>query len=422
MNILFAWELGANFGHLARQLPIARELRAHGHSVQFAVNDTMVARSLLSPHGFRFVQAPYNIKQPRLRMPPANYAEILLAEGFHDSRELLWRVDAWRNLFDLVQADVLLIDHAPTALLAGRLAGLPRVALSNGFELPPDLNPYPTFRPWESPSATRLAKSQQYALDHINAVCHACRHTPLQRLHEIFDGAVKALVTLPELDHYGARAGERYLGPIHAQLGGAKANWPAGEGKRILAYLRSDVPGFNALIKTLKARTNPILLVAPNASRKWVEQIADRRFAVYPGPIQVEPLLAECELGISYGGSGTLSQFALAGVPQLVLPKNVEQYLGAVRVAQLGAAIVIEQARREEDLASALDQVLNEEHFQHASREFAKKYFRFSPKQAVAGVVRMVEQSQPESVMSLTQLFNRLTLTNSYQLPAPSSK
>lgn len=332
-------------------------------------------------------------------MPPANYAEILLAEGFHNPRELLGRVDAWRNLFDLAQSDVLLIDHAPTAMLAGRLAGLPRVALSNGFELPPDLNPYPAFRPWESPSATRLAKSQQYTLDHINAVCRACRHTPLQQLHEIFDGAIKAFVTLPELDHYGARAGERYLGPIHAQLGGAKVSWPEGDGKRILAYLRPDVPGFHALIKVLKARTTPTLLIAPNAPKKWVEQITDRRFAVYPNPIQIEPLLADCELGISYGGSGTLSQFALAGVPQLVLPKNVEQYLGAVRVAQLGAATVIEQARKEEDLASALDQVLNEERFQHASREFAKKYFRFSPEHTVAGVVRMVEQSQPESMI-----------------------
>lgn len=396
MNILFAWELGANFGHLARQLPIARELRAQGHSVQFAVRDTAVARSLLG-HDFRFVQAPYSIKRPRLRMPPANYAEILLAEGFHDPRELLGRVDAWRNLFDLAQSDVLLIDHAPTALLAGRLAGLPRVALGNGFELPPNLSPYPTFRPWESPSASRLAKSQQLALDHINAVCRASHHAPLQHLHEIFAGAAKALITLPELDHYGARAGERYLGPIHAQMGGAKVSWPEGEGKRILAYLRPDVPGYHALIKVLKARTNPTLLVAPNAPKQWVEQIADRRFAVYPGPIQIEPRLAECELGISYGGSGTLSQFALAGVPQLVLPKNVEQYLGAIRVAQLGAALVIEQARKEEDLASALDQVLNEEHYQHASREFAKRYAKFSPEQAVAGVVRMVEQSQPES-------------------------
>lgn len=397
MNILFAWELGSNFGHLAQQLPIALALRARGHRIQFAVRDTTVARGILGPHGFLCVQAPYSIERPRLRMSPANYAEILLAEGFHDPHALLGRVDAWRNLFDLAQAEVLLVDHAPTALLAGRLVDIPRVALGNGFELPPNLSPYPMFRSWETPSAARLVKSQQTALDHINAVCRISCHEPLQHLHEIFSGSAKALITLPELDHYGPRADERYLGPIHAQLGGAKINWPKGQGKHILVYLRPDVPGFHALIQVLKARTNPTLVVAPNAPQRWIEQIAGKNVAVYPGPIQVEPLLTECELGISYGGSGTLSQFALSGIPQLVLPKNVEQYLGAIRVAQLGAGIVIEKARAKNDLALAVDQVLNEGRFQYANHEFAKRYATFSSEQAVARVVRMVEQSQADS-------------------------
>lgn len=397
MNVLFAWELGSNFGHLAQQLPIALALRARGHHIQFAVRNTAAARKILGPHNFLYVQAPYSIERPRLHTSPANYAEILLAEGFHDPHALLGRVDAWRNLFDLAQTEALLVDHAPTALLAGMLADIPRVALGNGFALPPNLSPYPFFRSWETPSAARLAKSQQLVLDHINAVGRTSRHEPLQHLHEIFSGSAKALITIPELDHYGARPEERYLGPIHAQLGGEKVVWPEGQGKHILAYLRPDVPGFHALIQVLKARTNPTLVVAPNAPQKWIEQIAVKNVAVYPGPIQVEPLLAECELGISYGGSGTLSQFALSGIPQLVLPKNVEQYLGAIRVAQLGAGIVIEKARAEKDLAPAVDQILNDERFPYASCEFAKRYAQFSPAQPVAEVVQLVEQ-KPSSV------------------------
>lgn len=399
MNILFAWELGANFGHLARQLPVARELTARGHQVTFAVRDTGLAAKFLTPNGYRFIQAPALLTKPRLRMPPASYSEILLAEGFHDAAALAGRVQAWLNLFEITQPGSILIDHAPTALLAARIAGLPRVMLGNGFEIPPAQSPYPNFRTWEDIRDSRLIKSERIALANINAVCRAHQQAPLHAVHEIFLGATQALITLPELDHYGARMAD-YLGPIHAQLGGASVAWPEGAGKHILAYLRPNVPGFHAMVEVLKARASPTILIAPNAPKAWVEQHANQTFTIPTGPIQIEPLLKECSLGISYGGSGTLSQFALAGVPQLVLPKNVEQYMGAVRVAQLGAAIVLEQARKFEDLAPALDQILNEARFQRASREFAKRYAKFIPEQAVAGVVRMVEQSRLESAVT----------------------
>ena len=50
---LFAWELGGDYGHLARLLPVALELRARGHEVVFAVRDLMGAEKLLTPHGIR---------------------------------------------------------------------------------------------------------------------------------------------------------------------------------------------------------------------------------------------------------------------------------------------------------------------------------------------------------------------------------
>ncbi|MHB1214731.1 MAG: hypothetical protein ACYCY9_07055 [Thiobacillus sp.] len=103
MNILFAWELGANFGHLARQLPVARELTARGHQVTFVVRDTKLAAEFLTPNGYRFIQAPLMLTKPRLRMPTASYSEILLAEGFHESAALAGRVQAWLNLFEITQ-------------------------------------------------------------------------------------------------------------------------------------------------------------------------------------------------------------------------------------------------------------------------------------------------------------------------------
>ncbi len=46
-RFLFAWELGGDYGHFARLLPVALALRARGHDVVFAVRDLMGAETLV---------------------------------------------------------------------------------------------------------------------------------------------------------------------------------------------------------------------------------------------------------------------------------------------------------------------------------------------------------------------------------------
>ncbi len=388
MNILLAWELGANFGHLARQLPVAHALHAQGHNPTFAVCDTTIATRLLGPHGYRFIQAPTIPAKPRLNLPPANYSEILLAEGFHDPALLKIHIHAWLGVFESIQPDSILLDHAPGALLAARIAGLPRVTFGSGFEIPPKQFPYPSFRVWEPISAKRLSGSDRLALANINAVCRIHRQPPLNAVHELFESAAKALLTIAELDHYGVRAGETYLGPLYAQIGGPTVEWPRQEGRRILAYLRPDVPGFHATARVLARQAQSAILVVPDPPRAWVAQHASANFAIHSAPIDVEPLLKECDLGISYGGSGTLSQFIMAGIPQMALPMNAEQYLGALRMQEAGAGFVVGKARDERTIADTLERILAEPGYQKASRAVAERYAGLSSAETVQQVVR----------------------------------
>jgi hypothetical protein len=87
-RILFAWELGANLGHLSRDVPVAEKLREAGHDVVFAVRDTRVAAEILTPRQFDFIQSPVFLGRAHLSEPPANYAEILEAEGWCDHTAL----------------------------------------------------------------------------------------------------------------------------------------------------------------------------------------------------------------------------------------------------------------------------------------------------------------------------------------------
>lgn len=169
-RILFAWELGANSGHLARDIPVAEQLRKLGHDVTFAARDLRVAQEVLAPRGFRFLQAPRPHTAGHRKQPPANYSGILLAGGYGDALNLVGSVGGWAALLDVTQTDVVVINHAPTAALAARALAIPAVITCIGFELPPNVEPLPSFRPWETRSIDELRQADATVLGNINIV------------------------------------------------------------------------------------------------------------------------------------------------------------------------------------------------------------------------------------------------------------
>jgi hypothetical protein len=56
--VLYAWELGANYGHLARTMAVAERLRVEGCETVVAARDVELAHSLLTPSEIPFVGAP----------------------------------------------------------------------------------------------------------------------------------------------------------------------------------------------------------------------------------------------------------------------------------------------------------------------------------------------------------------------------
>ena len=149
-RILMAWELGANFGHVARLAPIAEQLRAAGHEVVFAVRDLKAAAEILGPRGFAFVQAPVIHAGRRPARAPVNHAEMLSLEGYSDQAAAWGMVSGWITLVRTFRADAMVADYAPGALVAGRILGLPRAQIGTGFEIPPLASPMPSIRSWEA--------------------------------------------------------------------------------------------------------------------------------------------------------------------------------------------------------------------------------------------------------------------------------
>ena len=100
--------------------------------------------------------------------PTCTFAQILHNCGFGDAAELATMAEAWRKLYDFVRPDLIIFDHAPTALLAS--AGYPvrRALIGTGFFSPPDLGrsrACRTSRTWLEPNATVLEEHE------VESVC-----------------------------------------------------------------------------------------------------------------------------------------------------------------------------------------------------------------------------------------------------------
>lgn len=114
-TILVTWELGGGLGHLVPLLPLVHGLCRRGHRVFAALKDLSRAAAVFGRDGVSYLQAPFRLGQVGNHIPrPRTFAHILHNVGFADAEELRTLAEAWRNLYDYVQPDLILFDHSPT--------------------------------------------------------------------------------------------------------------------------------------------------------------------------------------------------------------------------------------------------------------------------------------------------------------------
>lgn len=389
-KILFAWEFGENWGHLTRDLPVMRRLRAEGHQILCAVCDTRMASQLLEPAGIFFVQAPMCRHNARTTQPIASYAEMLIASGYGERDAIRGLLGGWLGLFELFGPDVIIIDYAPTALLAARIQGIPAVLIGSGFELPPPLSPLPSFRFAEEIPTKRLLLAEEIVLRNINHVLASFHVHAISQFADIFDGEPKILTTFPELDHYGERSGQNYVGPVYEMPRAHLAQWhEGGISSRIFAYLRPSVPAVEELLLALQATDANVICVFPGASASLIQRFQTPLMQVFSTAVSIEPLLLTADLVIGYG-SGLVASSLLAGAPLLLVPRWSEQYLTAQRVEALGAGLVVQGRPTQMSYSSIISTLLSKPEFRMAAKQFAKKYDSYSRETTLHRIVETI--------------------------------
>lgn len=372
-NILLAWEIGAGLGHLTQHVPILQRLKQTGHRLFAAVKDLSRVQATFGGLDVTCFQAPVKVGLSADQIdPPRSHAHILHNCGFSQPQELAAMAAAWRNLYQLVRPDLIVFDHAPTALLAARGLSARRATIGTGFCCPPPVTPFPDFRPWLPNPALTLLRDEEQLLANANQVLEAWQVAPLGRLADLYhDVDDTFLTTFPELDHYPARGGATYYG-AWVTAGGLPPDWPAAAGKRIFAYLKpfATLPELMTALRDLQFPTL-VFLDGMNPSLRDNYESPALRFA--PARLDLQAVGATCDLAVLNGGHNATVVMLLAGRPTLHVPLNLEQAYNGSSVARLEAGLGA-LPERPQDYRPVLRELLVNDRYRDGAQRFAARY------------------------------------------------
>ncbi len=334
-RIVLAWELGGGLGHLYRLKTLARKILQCGHQVILISRDQNSAQTVFADIPVPCLAAP---PSPSLTAPldqtPA-YVHVLFNSGYGDQEILSRKVSNWYQLLRRLEPDLLIADHAPTALMVSRNLLIPRINFGDGFTCPPPSRPLPVLL--NSIPLKQVLDDEQVILNHCNRALDSLGLTSLTALGDIFQVDETFLLTIPELDHLGVRPQVHYCGPLSPETSGTLPLWPSTDQvNRVFVYLKEfdKLPEFLGNLNKCQAQFLIFINNLPASLQSIFQQYPHIRFSDHP--VNICSVLQEADLVISHGGHQITLQAAQAGVPQLHLPLTLEQQLLSEKCQQAG--------------------------------------------------------------------------------------
>jgi UDP:flavonoid glycosyltransferase YjiC (YdhE family) len=348
-RLLCVWEQGGQLGHLnSLKLPIELALEM-GHEVFLAARELRNVKTVLGDLPVTVLQAPFkqNIANTG-QAPSLSFTHLIARQCFSSADELSALSSAWRSIFDAVQPHAVLIEHSPTALVSALPYGFQKILMGQGFSLPPEpgdihapFAPFPT-TPVTKEIVAALCKDDEHLLAMVNSVLDKAGVLPLGRLFDIYAQAHTTLcMTWPALDPFGPRATLQYLGGQPLSVARAPV-WPQGDGVRVFAYLQL-FPALEQLLNDLQASGLRALLCVRDAPPALVNAYCKGRVQITNDMVDMRRVTAEAEWVISHANHSTVATVALAGLPQLLIPRQQEQLFLSLKLVGQGSAIAVFQ-------------------------------------------------------------------------------
>ena len=405
MRVLFAWEVGKNYGHVTQIVDVAKVLAEQGAEIFMALQRPEALKNFAGDLEYRLLQAPYHPVGPpkpgERRTVPLCYPDDLLPCGYDDPDEIAALIQCWRSLYELAQPDVLVAQAAPTALLAARGMKFKTAALGRSYDMPPLTAPMPSLRYWEDTDKKTIVEHEARVLKNINEALSSLKLLRLKKFSEMLEVDAEFLCTFEELDHYPSRKGANYCGPFVKTDSGAKLDWNKGARKRIFAYIRLGTPAFapavNALLRL--PADHDVIIAAPGIAAETVKKASKPNVRFADGPVRLDRLMKDCDLAVNHASAGICCALALAGVPMLMFPNHIEQLMFARAVGRAGLGRGMIGKLSENDILKTIGHILTEPQYKARAAALAKKYDDFdtgSLAERIAGDIAALVPNKPK--------------------------
>ncbi len=376
-RILLTWELGGNYGHLARLIPIADAQRALGREILFAVCNIEAAQALLVPRGYAYVIAP-KVSFKGSNALTLSYTQMLLAIGYADQLALQKTVGDWLHLFHEYQPDLIVIDHSPTALLANHIAKIPVMQLGTGFEMPPQEH-WIELLPLNDKQQAELNIAEQQLLVNMNHALIAYGGIAMQSVTHLFNDCQQLLATFAELDHYPSRKNAHYIGPVYSieDISGNtnhQITWKETQRKKVFVYVWSGLPGLNQLMQALAALDIEVIAVIPGLTDEALSLFNQPNIHISKNTVSFARLFKNTDLLITHSGFGTVSAFLKHGIPVMIVPDTLEQGLIGQRIVSLGVGLIMSPKRNMQSFMQLISHLLETPQYAKAAQKFSAQY------------------------------------------------
>lgn len=369
---LLGWEIGGGLGHIERLLTIAVHLRECGWELALAVSDRTQAQIQMQRHrclqGCELVEMGNPVSFDAPRQTPHSLADILAIAGWTDAVRLQSHLDRWHRLIERSRPSVAVADYAPGLTLAAREAGLPCIAASFGFAIPPPRHPLPATEPWRPDAESNWPRVDDRVIDTINRRLAHKSAAGVAGVAEALATEPSWITAPPALDYYDRPGTDNVrFGPIYGSGSFRPSNWAAASSPKVVAYLSAHDPQSGLLIHCLLRAGARVLAFLPGADFP----------APPPGlfvsrqPIDIDWAAREADLAVCHGGLGVTQAMLLAGTPCFAMPRAGDQMLLAYRLARQRLVGVIDRKRLVADSAATAAAILSESAKPFKTRRFA---------------------------------------------------
>jgi UDP:flavonoid glycosyltransferase YjiC (YdhE family) len=343
MKILFLAE-AVSLAHIGRPLLLSKWAHEKNIEVHFAASADGLTKIKATSFGFK-THPLFTIKDSLF------YDRVNRGKFFYNISELKKYIEAEKALILKINPDLIVSDFRLTAAISSELTGKPLLNLSNAYWSPNYACPFPA--PEAGIFKIFSQGTSEFLFNFIRPIAFKIfgkelnqtrKHFGLKKkqdFRELYtDGSFTAYMDLPNFVNINKLPKNHFfIGPLIWSPEINSVNYFLKEKNNV--YITMGSTGSNSalpnIIKSVLKNNLNIILSGVTALEK---EILLKNYPELNGRSAIEPLIkAEgilpfCKLTICHGGSGTVYQSIAGGVPVLCFPKNPDQSLVSLAVAQ----------------------------------------------------------------------------------------